>query len=197
MIRLSCDDGCASDVRVAELCKKYKIDCTFYWPVEWHSLAYDKGYEPLTFDNAITISENFEVGSHTVTHRHLTDLPKEEAEAEILESLWMLQDLFPNQEISKFAPPRGYTNKELTEFTLKWYESQRLTKGLGLVHIHPNSGANGNLDWKDYYRMVKERGEAEVMELWCHSWELDKFEIWSELEQFLKIETHKKDSVVA
>jgi hypothetical protein len=45
---LSVDDGCASDVRLAALAKEYNIETVFYWPVEWHSLAYEKGYEPLS-----------------------------------------------------------------------------------------------------------------------------------------------------
>ncbi len=69
---LSVDDACASDVRVAELAKKYGIETVFYWPCEWHSLAYEKGYKPLRFEDAYEIASSFEIGSHTITHRHLT-----------------------------------------------------------------------------------------------------------------------------
>lgn len=187
MVTLSCDDGCASDVRLAELCKKYEIKCVFYWPVEWRSLAYDNDYEPLNIIEALSIAQDFEIGSHTCTHRHLTKIDQREAEIEIADSKFMLEALFGG-EVTKFAPPRGYSNEYLTEFTLNnLYESQRLTKGAGLVHIHPNSGANGNVDWKDYYRMVKERGENNgYIELWCHSFDLDRFGLWEELEEVLR-----------
>lgn len=176
-LRISCDDGCASDVRLADLCLKYGVDCTFYWPVEWHSLAYDKGYEPLNYLEATALAHEFEVGSHTITHRHLTKLEPEDALYEIMFSQHMLQGLL-GVKVRKFAPPRGYTNSKLTDAVLSVYDSQRLTKGDHLIHIHPNSGANNNVHWIE---AVNEK----TTELWCHSWELDKYNLWGELEDFL------------
>lgn len=179
---MSCDDGCASDVRVAELATKYDIECIFYWPVEHRSLAYENGYKPLTRSEQRLIAEEFEIGSHTLTHRHLTKLSNEEAFTEILDSQTVLKRLF-NQNVTKFCPPRGYTNELLTEYTLTFYESQRLTKGEGLVHVHPNSGANKNQDWREYAK------NHEVKELWFHSHELDKYDLWDQLEEYLRENT--------
>lgn len=179
---LSVDDGCASDLRVADLARKYEIDTIFYWPLEWRSLAYDKGYEPLTYHEACSISQDFEIGSHGITHRHLTGLPELQALAEIAESRPMLESLF-NRKITKFCPSRGYTNVVLTEFTLQNYESQRLTRGSGLVHIHPDSGANGNRPWRDCIT-------EDTAEIWAHSWELDRYNLWDELEEFLSERAH-------
>lgn len=175
---LSVDDGAASDVRLADLAERYEIKTVFYWPVEWHSLAYENGYQPLDYEQAMRIAQKHEIGSHTITHRHLTRIDIVEACKEILGSQFMLGRMF-NQHITKFAPPRGYTNDELTDFTKKFYQSQRLTKGKQLVHIHPNSGANDNRYWLN---CITEDTE----EIWCHSWELDKYNLWDELEQFLK-----------
>lgn len=177
-IRISVDDACASDVRLAELCIKYGVSCTFYIPVEWHSLAYSQGYQPLEYIDALALSQTFEIGSHSITHRLLTRIPEDEALYEISMSKAILEQLF-YQKINKFAPPRGYTNKRLTEKTLEVYDEQRLTVGEGLVHIHPKSGVNNNVHWRDRVR------EAKVIELWCHSYELDKFELWDELENYL------------
>lgn len=174
---MSIDDGCASDIRVADLAKKYEIECIFYWPVEWRSLAYDNGYIPLNILEAYTIAKDFEIGSHTVTHRHLTRISQREAEIEIADSKFMLEALF-NKKITKFCPPRGYTNGNLTEYTLEFYDRQRLTKGEKLVHIHPDSGANGNRHWRDCIN-------DETQEIWGHSWEIDKYDLWDELEEFL------------
>lgn len=178
---LSVDDGCQSDVRIAELADKYDINVVFYWPVDWHSLAYDKGYEPLKYSDAWKIAGKHELGAHTITHRHLTSISVEDAKREILDSKNILQDIFL-YEIDKFCPPRGYTNEELTEFTLQHYKSQRLTKGEHLVHVHPNSGANGNIPWLDYYQQHKDK----ITEAWCHSWEIDKYDQWEKLEEFLR-----------
>ena len=180
-IRLSVDDGCASDVRVAELARKYGIETIFYWPVEWHSLAYSKGYEPLDYSDADAISTDFEIGAHTVTHRHLTKIRNEEAVYEIGYSKWVLEELLPERKypITKFCPPRGYTNPELTAYTLEVYDSQRLTRGNGLVHIHPNSGANDNRPWRECI-------DENTTELWGHSHEFDRFNMWEELEDYLE-----------
>lgn len=177
-ITLSVDDGCASDSRIADLAQKYEVETVFYWPIEWRSLAYDKGYEPLSLFDAFKISERFEVGAHTVTHRHLTKLTYEEAKIEITDSKLMLEAIF-GKKVTKFCPPRGYTNPELTDWTLSIFKSQRFTKGKGLVHIHPNSGANDNKPWRECIN-------EDTTELWCHSWELDKFNLWDELEEALK-----------
>lgn len=176
---LSCDDGCASDVRVAELAKEYGYGCVFYWPVEWQSLAYDNGYEPLNFKDALDITSDFEVGSHTMTHRHLTKIPTQEAIEEIVSSKYMLERLFIGSAIKKFCPPRGYINEMLSAIVDLHYDSQRLTKGDGLVHVHPNSGGNNNKPWRDCI-------DENTKELWFHSHELDRFNLWEEFEQVLK-----------
>lgn len=176
---MSVDDGCASDMRLADLAKKYEIQTIFYWPTEWRSLAYENGYEPLNIVQALKISQDFEIGSHTVTHRHLTRIPFEEARVEIADSKFILETLF-TKSVTRFCPPRGYTNEQLTKETMKFYKSQRLTKGEGLVHIHPDSGANHNIPWREYADSI------DVEEIWCHSYDLDRFGLWEELEDFLK-----------
>lgn len=177
-IKISVDDGCASDVRIAELAKKYDVVCLFYWPVEWHTLALDKGFKPLNYAEATSIAEDFDIGSHTITHRYLTQMSVDEAKLEIAESKDMLEDLF-DQTINDFAPPRGYTNDLLTEFTLRFYEKQRLTKGEGLVHIHPKSGANNNKYWLDCV-------DEDTTEVWGHSYDWDRWDMWDEIEKFLR-----------
>ena len=180
---LSVDDGCVFDLRVAEIAKKYGLEVIFYWPVEWRSLAYDKGYEPLNYLEAKEIAKDFEIGGHTVTHQHLTSMNEIDAHLEIKECKEMLERLFDTT-VTKFCPPRGYTNEWLTKVTMDYFDSQRLTKGPGLVHVHPNSGANNNMPWREYAATI------DVEELWGHSWEFDKFNLWDELEEYIKENLH-------
>lgn len=182
---LSVDDGCQSDVRVADLAQRYKIEAIFYWPVEWQSLAYSKGYEPLTYQDAMDIALKHEIGSHTITHRHLTEIPYGEVLEELVGSKEMLETLFPANRVTKFCPPRGYTNKDIDIDVYRIYESQRLTKGEHLVHIHPNSGANGNKPWRDCIT-------DKTTEIWGHSYEFDRYNLWDELEQFLKEQNERR-----
>lgn len=178
MLTISCDDGAKSDLKLAELARKYCFPLVFYWPVEWTGMAFFKGYEPLDYDEAYDLAQEFELGSHTITHRHLTNILTSEACYEISQSKLMLEQLF-DTEISKFAPPRGYTNDELTKFTLENYDSQRLTKQNNLVHIHPESGVNDKRNWIECINQ-------NTTELFCHSFELDKYNMWAELEHYLE-----------
>lgn len=162
---------------------EYRIPTVFYWPVEWHLLAYSKGYMPLEYPDAVRISQDHEVGSHTITHRHLTNLTVPDAVYEIVQSKTMLEELFA-QDVTKFCPPRGYTTDGLTAVTLEMYESQRLTRGENLVHIHPASGANAHRPWQDVLQEKLKLG-IEV-EIWGHTWELDRYDIWGELEEMLE-----------
>lgn len=180
---LSVDDGCQSDVRLADLAQKYEIETIFYWPVEMHSLALSKGYEPLNYGDAYQIAQKHEIGSHTITHSHLTDLPLYEATYEIIASKTMLQQLF-DVKVKKFCYPRGYANEQLNQIVLDHYESYRLTKGPGLVHIHPDSGANNNMPWREVYAEKVKNGIKDI-ECWGHSHEFDRFNLWEELEEFL------------
>lgn len=175
---MSLDDGCHSDLMAAELASKYGVNTVFYVPVEWRSLAYSKGYEPLTYASLLDLASNFEIGAHTVTHRHLTSIPYLEAVVEIIDSKFMMESL-TGEKINKFCPPRGYINDELTESVLRHFDSQRLTKGEGLVHIHPDSGANNNVYWTEAIG-------PKTTEIWGHSWEIDKFDLWDELEEVLR-----------
>lgn len=175
---ISCDDGCASDYRLADLAKKYNTECIFYWPVEWQSYAYFKGYIPLPYSHAKEIAYEFEIGSHTITHPLLTQIPFDHAIYEIVDSKKILEQIFGKQ-VTKFSPPRGYSNKQLDKVIKGTYEESRLTRGKNLVHIHPDSGANNNKPWLSAI-------SKETKELWCHSWELDKYNLWQELEAFLE-----------
>lgn len=177
-LTISIDDGCASDVRAADLATTYGAHAVFYWPIEWRSLAYSKGYKPLSYLDALKISENHELGAHTVTHRHLTTLPYDELMTEIIDSKHMTEMLF-GVKVTKFCPPRGYVNADSNEIVAEHFNFQRLTKGRGLVHIHPNSGANDNVYWTEAIG-------PDTREIWGHSWEIDKFDLWDELEEVLR-----------
>ena len=97
----------------------------------------------------------------------------------------MLEDML-GIDISKFCYPRGYSNPQIEKFVYQYYDSARKTKGedddgYKLVHVHPDSGANNNRAWVD---CVTDRTH-----LWLHSWELNKYNLWDQLEEFLRENT--------
>lgn len=182
--KISVDDGAQADVKVAELASKYGVNCIFYWPVELVTLGLDLNYTPLNHDDAKIISKEFEIGSHGITHRYLTRIPYAEAVNEIFDSKEILESKF-NKEIKSFCFPRGYANEELVKAVQDaGYTDYRLTigkdsEGSELVHVHPKSGVNG----KEYWTEKLQDGDYH---LWMHSYDLDRYDLWDDLERVLR-----------
>lgn len=84
---MSVDDGHPLDLRMAALLDRYDLQATFYLP-----LVNVEG--PPVLDTAAmrSLSQRFEIGSHTRTHRFLTTLPAADAWREIWEGKQMLED---------------------------------------------------------------------------------------------------------
>lgn len=186
---ISIDDGSASDMRVAELAKKHNLEAVFYIPVEWAGLNTFNGREPLTFNQVQELADNFELGSHGITHRHLTSIPYSEAVTEIVDSKKMLENLF-NVKVTKFCPSRGYLNDELIKVVEDNYDSYRLTKGedsdgYTLVHVHRASGANENQPWLQRIETLQAIGITKI-HCWMHSYDLDRQNLWGELETIME-----------
>lgn len=58
-------------------------------------------------------------------------------------------------------------------------------------HISARSLFNWNSFARDYFRLVQRKGG--VFHLWGHSWEIEKYGLWNELEKFLKIVSLSED----
>lgn len=95
----SWDDGHPLDQRVAELLTKHGLTGTFYIPL--------KNSRPVMDAKEIQkLSENFEIGAHTVHHVILTEVSQETAEAEIRGSKLRLEDL-TGHTCESFCFPKG------------------------------------------------------------------------------------------
>lgn len=202
MIRkiISIDDGCQLDLRIAKLCKKYGIETIFYIPVDYIGLAYQKGYEPLSPQAYSSIVDNFEIGSHGLTHSYLTRIPLSEAREEIFESKKMLENV-TGQKITKFCYPRGYHNDKIKGMVKDaGYESARTTAIGSLnggddpyaeettVHIGcPVRPEYKDTDWISYARQQMQKAKnGDIYHAWGHSWEIEKYNEWANVETFIK-----------
>jgi peptidoglycan/xylan/chitin deacetylase (PgdA/CDA1 family) len=99
-LTISIDDGHLTDLRAAELLQKLGLKATFYIP------ARNQERELMSTAQIRQIAANFEVGSHSLNHRPLTSLPKQEAELEINSGKKWLEDLI-GQEVIAFCYPQG------------------------------------------------------------------------------------------
>jgi peptidoglycan/xylan/chitin deacetylase (PgdA/CDA1 family) len=112
------DDGFAGAVReAAPILEHHRFTATFFVVAgligstsEW---TRRRGIEmPLADVNALRelAEAGFTIGSHTLTHRRLADLPASEARYELLESKRRLEDAF-GRETRHFAYPYGSTSE--------------------------------------------------------------------------------------
>lgn len=200
-IVLSIDDGTKDDIKIARLCDKYGVDCIFYWPVDIIGVCLMKGWEPLKPQDEEWISRNFEIGSHTITHRYLTQIPIGEAIEEIFESKKILENKY-DQNITKFAYPRGYSNDAIRHSVKNAGYLYARSTAIGhigapddvffastAVHMGcPVRAEYQGTTWLDYGLKLldKARKEDKDFQAWGHSWEITKYNQWKEVEKFIK-----------
>src|SRR5690242_1532099 len=90
IVTSSWDDGHKYDLRLAHLLKKYGLKATFYISPrnsEWPDA------DLLTKNEIREVSNDFEIGSHTVTHPRLPTISQSQASKEIIDSKSMLADI--------------------------------------------------------------------------------------------------------
>lgn len=128
------DDGCASDLHVAApLLRDKNFNATFYVTVD--HLGKD-GY--LTKTELRELSDlGFEIGSHSLTHRHLNDLDAVEIKKELVESKRALEEV-TGKPVEHFSCPGGRVNAAVTESALEAGYKSVATSQLGLNSARSN-----------------------------------------------------------
>jgi len=106
-VTTSWDDGHALDLRVANLLKKYQLKGTFYVPKVFEGR--------LAEPDIALLSQEHEIGAHTINHKILTDLEISHAQMEIEESKTWLETV-TRQEIISFCYPWGKYSDEIVSF---------------------------------------------------------------------------------
>lgn len=99
-LTISIDDGHVTDLRAAELLQKLGLRATFYIP------ACNQERAVMSPSQIRQIAANFEVGSHSLHHRPLTHLSKQEAMLEINNGKEWLENLVGGAVIA-FCYPQG------------------------------------------------------------------------------------------
>ena len=83
----------------------------------WDSSFYLNKYKHLTIDQIkILVSEGWEIGSHTCTHKYLGKLNNDEINSELVTSKQKLEEII-NDEVTSFAPPYGIIDKRVLEIS--------------------------------------------------------------------------------
>lgn len=98
-ITTSWDDGHPLDLRVAELLRKYGLPATFYIPLENHLPV-------LTHSQIRELSDEFEVGAHTVNHCDLLTMPDDFTRKQITDCKLKLEQICGHP-CTAFCFPKG------------------------------------------------------------------------------------------
>jgi len=108
LVTTSWDDGHPLDLKLTRMLRKYGLKGTFYVPVVYmHREVMDE-------KSLLKISDEFEVGSHTLTHASLTVISLVEARKEIHEGKRELEELI-GRPTKMFAYPEGRYNAKIME----------------------------------------------------------------------------------
>lgn len=191
-IEISIDDAGIEDIRIAEIIKKHSLesDTVFYWPVMPRVIGMTKGRFSMNDQQMGQIAKEFEIGSHTITHRLLTRIPIDEAKTEIVESKKILEEKF-GIDIKKFCWPRGYTSPDLKAIARQagyesargvlvgsYYENDRFNQSTA-VHLGYDRKEYGGKSWFDYAMDMLDRypvgDEDAVFKIWMHGYEMGKY----------------------
>lgn len=104
IVTTSWDDGHRQDVRMAELLGRHGLKGTVY-------VAFNAPLEPEISEEEIRTLDDMgvEIGSHTLSHRLLTEIPQNEVAAELIDSKKRLEDILGHS-IEAISFPLGYHN---------------------------------------------------------------------------------------
>jgi peptidoglycan/xylan/chitin deacetylase (PgdA/CDA1 family) len=194
IVTTSWDDGYKLDLKLADLLWKYGIQATFYIAPQNREFAQE---QLLNAKQIRILSQKFEIGAHTLTHPHLSDLESDTAYSEIVNSKNMLEQTV-SKTVSSFCYPAGlYTLENISQVkmagfklarTTKRFSTYPLTKPFELattVHVY-NHFFNPSWDRLaiDLFDKVLESGG--IYHLWGHSWEIEKYHDWQKLEKVFR-----------
>lgn len=218
IVTTSWDDGHVLDMRLAEFLRKYNLKGTFYVSPKNREFKKMK----LLNDNQIkNLSENFEIGAHTMTHPRLSAITLSDAKKEIEESKQYLEQLL-NKPVESFCYPGGDFNTEhekmvqIAGFRLARNVKRFATK-IGtddfslsttihayrhwsdamhiLNHAGPSRFLNQLLNWDELAISIfdKTLQEGGAFHLWGHSWEIGANNDWNRLERVFKYISNRSD----
>jgi len=189
-IETSWDDFSKHDTRIADLLRFYGLPGIFYVPVN-QTLGRE--------DELADIAKDFEIGSHTVNHEILNQIPKKAMQSEVADSrTWLQQET--GQLINSFCYPKGrYDQSVIDAVKAAGYKEARTTKVLSTktkqrhfeietsIHVYPRKEYQ-DVPWLDLAKELHDRAKEDdgTFRLWGHGWEIERLGEWENLESFFK-----------
>ncbi|MFA6896708.1 MAG: polysaccharide deacetylase family protein [Patescibacteria group bacterium] len=209
-VTTSWDDGHKLDLKLVELLRKYDLKGTLYISPE--NREFQK--EDLLSDFQIRkLSQEFEIGAHTMTHPRLGKISAQEADKEIRESKEYLEKLLEKPVASFCYPGGSYSFLNARQVRKHGFALARTVNRFSLnagdnpfelpVSLHTYSHRSDALKiirfakfdpvkTLIYYKhweilgmtmFDKIKEEGGVFHIWGHSWEIEECHFWERLEK--------------
>jgi peptidoglycan-N-acetylglucosamine deacetylase len=210
IVTTSWDDGHKLDLKLARLLQKYNIAATFY--VSPANREFSRR-DLLTEQEIRTLSNFFEIGGHTLHHPNLAQVPLDVAVDNIKAGKDMLESII-GRKLHSFAYPYGaYTEQVQKAVFDSGFMVARTTKRFSIESSRECSALSTTVQVYTHlsdiiqlpkYRMIQWQKLAlyffdqtvengGVFHLWGHSWEVDKYNQWKNLEAVLEYISNRED----
>lgn len=196
-IMQSWDDGVVDDARLVEVLRRHGATSTFNLNIRLNESGRvfgwkfrDKDVWRLGLGEMPDLYDGFEIASHSLTHPHLTRIPRDEMVEEVAGSRAELQEMF-GQPVEGFCYPFGDFDDEVV----------RALKDAGYTHARGvGHGAEGFPTWppadpfafrphchflnEDFWGLFERARAAEVpyFFFWGHSYEILDEPMWADIE---------------
>ena len=195
IVTTSWDDGNKLDLKLGELLDKYQMKGTFYPSPGSKKFSLEE-------NELKQLAQFQEIGAHTISHPQLTRISFQEAVREIKDSKEYLENLL-GKEIKMFCYPYGEFNEEVKGLvgaagflgarTVQRFWTQKPSDFFEFgttAQVYPLSfwQTVRFFKWPRFagslFNRVSKNGE--IFHLWGHSWEIEKYGMWKELESIFK-----------
>ena len=213
VLTTSWDDGHKHDLRLARLLKEHGLRATFYVAPENQEFAKQ---DLLTSQEIRDISQDFEIGAHSMTHRRLPAISEQQAKNEIVESKAVLEQVI-GKEIKVFCYPGGaYTGLHMQLVKDAGYRYARTVARYTFTVDDPYEAGTSLhvynhrfgfdlwqtarflkfqpikvlhcLEWDALAKAMFDQviKEGGIYHIWGHSWEIDERGDWERLENVFR-----------
>ncbi len=187
-LTMSYDDGPLSDRRLVEIFDKYGIRGTFHI----NSSRLDTPHS-FKSEEIAEIYKNHEISCHTYTHPFPNTMPRESLIMEIMKDRQKLEAA-AGYPVRGMSYPYGEYNPEVIDLFrslgMEYSRTTRATNGFGIpqdfMQWHPTCHHNGDImnkleTFKNPSRRVP---NLMLFYVWGHTFEFDREDNWSLIEQF-------------
>jgi peptidoglycan-N-acetylglucosamine deacetylase len=213
VLTTSWDDGHRCDVRLAQMLKKHGLKATFYVAPENQEFAKEDLLSPSEIKD---LSQDFEIGAHSMTHRRLPTISEQEAATEIIKSKTVLEQVI-DKEIKVFCYPGGaYTKLHVQLVKDAGYRYARTVARYRFKVEDPYEAGTSLhvynhrlgfdlwhtarfvkfqpikvlrcLEWDALAKAMFDQviKEGGIYHIWGHSWEIDEHDDWESLENVFR-----------